>query len=68
MSDESDNFLSDNPIKVLQLFPIRQISTIKCSFDNFQKLYENLRCTICRDIFRSPVYMRCSHRFCKDCI
>ncbi|XP_049929282.1 nuclear factor 7, brain-like [Epinephelus moara] len=29
---------------------------------------ENLCCSVCRDIFRDPVVLTCSHSFCKDCL
>ncbi|XP_078027099.1 E3 ubiquitin-protein ligase TRIM35-like [Epinephelus lanceolatus] len=27
-----------------------------------------LSCTVCHDIFRDPVFLSCSHSFCKDCL
>lgn len=31
-------------------------------------LEENLSCSVCRDIFREPVFLTCSHSFCKSCL
>jgi hypothetical protein len=38
------------------------------SLSVYAKLFESLTCTICREVFSNPVYLKCSHRFCKDCI
>ncbi|XP_031164466.2 nuclear factor 7, ovary-like [Sander lucioperca] len=29
---------------------------------------EDLCCPVCRDVFRNPVLLTCSHSFCKDCL
>ncbi|XP_033483296.2 zinc-binding protein A33-like [Epinephelus lanceolatus] len=29
---------------------------------------EDLSCPVCRDIFKDPVVLACSHSFCKDCL
>ncbi|XP_018518343.1 nuclear factor 7, ovary-like [Lates calcarifer] len=29
---------------------------------------EDLSCPVCRDIFKDPVVLSCSHSFCKDCL
>ncbi|XP_060938673.1 E3 ubiquitin-protein ligase TRIM35-like [Limanda limanda] len=29
---------------------------------------EDLCCPVCRDVFRDPVLLTCSHSFCKDCL
>ncbi|XP_041634077.1 nuclear factor 7, brain-like [Cheilinus undulatus] len=29
---------------------------------------EDLCCPVCREVFRNPVFLFCSHSFCKDCV
>ena len=32
------------------------------------KLEENLKCSICLEIFKDPVVLHCTHSFCKACL
>ncbi|XP_059211844.1 E3 ubiquitin-protein ligase TRIM35-like [Centropristis striata] len=32
------------------------------------RLQDDLRCSVCHDIFKDPVVLSCSHSFCKDCL
>ncbi|XP_030296817.1 zinc-binding protein A33-like [Sparus aurata] len=32
------------------------------------RLEEDLCCPVCRDVFKDPVILSCSHSFCKDCL
>ncbi|XP_059211806.1 nuclear factor 7, ovary-like [Centropristis striata] len=32
------------------------------------RLEDDLCCSVCRDIFKDPVVLSCSHSFCKDCL
>uniref|UniRef100_A0AAR2KQ42 RING-type E3 ubiquitin transferase n=1 Tax=Pygocentrus nattereri TaxID=42514 RepID=A0AAR2KQ42_PYGNA len=31
-------------------------------------LEENLRCSVCLEIFKDPVLLHCTHSFCKACL
>ncbi len=68
MDEDEEYIVEDEPLKVLNLFPKREITSLTLNYQNYSKLYENLTCTICRELLKSPVYLKCSHRFCKDCI
>uniref|UniRef100_A0A3B5PUI2 Tripartite motif containing 35-12 n=1 Tax=Xiphophorus maculatus TaxID=8083 RepID=A0A3B5PUI2_XIPMA len=32
------------------------------------RLEEDLRCSVCQDVFKDPVVLSCSHSFCKECL
>ncbi|XP_020508720.2 nuclear factor 7, brain-like [Labrus bergylta] len=32
------------------------------------KLKERLFCTVCHEVFRDPVFLSCTHSFCRDCL
>ncbi|KAM7006159.1 uncharacterized protein LKV04_002772 [Tautogolabrus adspersus] len=32
------------------------------------KLKEDLSCTVCHEVFRDPVFLSCTHSFCRDCL
>ncbi|KAG7455310.1 hypothetical protein MATL_G00255500 [Megalops atlanticus] len=34
----------------------------------FADVDADLSCPVCRDVFRNPVLLACSHSFCKDCL
>uniref|UniRef100_UPI0037E91CBF nuclear factor 7, ovary-like n=1 Tax=Semicossyphus pulcher TaxID=241346 RepID=UPI0037E91CBF len=34
----------------------------------FSQSEENLSCPVCREIFKDPVVLSCSHSFCNDCL
>ncbi|KAK0131914.1 Zinc-binding protein A33 [Merluccius polli] len=38
------------------------------SGDRLPTLEENLTCPVCRDVFRDPVLLTCSHSFCRGCL
>ena len=53
---------------MLELFPVRKVQCLDFDLEKYKKLFDVLTCSFCRQIFNNPTYLRCSHRFCKDCI
>lgn len=68
IAEEEENLFEDDSAKILSLFRKRTVANLNLSQEKYEKLYENLSCTICRELYNNPVYLKCSHRFCKDCI
>lgn len=68
MAEDYENGLSSEPLRLLELFPVRKIQCLDFDLEKYKKLYEVLTCSFCRQIFNTPTYLRCSHRFCKECI
>lgn len=50
------------------LLPHRPPNISPIDRNTFRQLYQALTCIICRQLFQSPVLLRCSHRFCRACI
>ena len=36
--------------------------------ESLRKLQDELRCTLCDNVYREPVTLSCAHSFCKECI
>ena len=68
MEEDEELIMEDEPLKVLELFPKRSIHLVDLNLQSYLKLYQNLLCTICEQLLKTPVYLKCSHRFCKECI
>ncbi|KAF3850457.1 hypothetical protein F7725_012229 [Dissostichus mawsoni] len=39
-----------------------------CSNNMASRLEEDFCCSVCKDIFKDPVVLSCSHSFCRDCL
>ena len=41
---------------------------MRLNINTFRCMYSVLTCPLCEKLLKSPVYLKCSHRFCKECI
>lgn len=55
-------------LRMLQIFPVRKTNSLDFDLIKCKKLYETLTCAFCRQLLNNPIHLRCSHRFCKECI
>lgn len=68
MNDDAESVLSLEPMRLMELFPVRKVNCLEFDLEKYRKLNDMLNCSFCRQIFNNPTYLRCSHRFCKECI
>lgn len=53
--------------RFLSFLPVRD-QPVTFSPGSLTNVLKQLSCPICKETMSSPVYLKCSHRFCRQCI
>ena len=68
IKEEIQDPLGYIPSEFSSLFPIRYAPNVQLDLNTYRILLEKLKCKFCSQLMQNPVYLKCSHRFCRPCI